>query len=417
MATKKDVMELLAKGASWNETAQALGCSKATVSRCAEAMKERGIGAEELSRMTEAEVSALFADGRTKRGEEWLEPDYERICEQLANVPKMTLTLQWKRYCDCNPGGKRLYGLSRFCEKVGEYIRTHELSARIAHEPGRTLLVDWAGLTAEWTDPVTGRRQPAYLFVACLPYSGWIWARLFADMRSRSWIEAHVLCLEAMGGVPDILVPDNCATATDRKGKGAPIKLNDLYLEMAQHYGCGIVPARVRRPKDKALAEKAVDLCETWVLAPMSGEVFHSIAEANAEVERLVAQLDARPFQQRDGSRDDAFFGEERAALNPCRKPASRCMNGGAARYRQTTMSRWTTCAIRCHGASSATRSMSGSALPPLPCWRAARWWRSIPGFREGADSTPRGRRTCPRGTGRLRRSGRADTSSAGQRR
>lgn len=317
MATKKDVMELLAKGASWNETAQALGCSKATVSRCAEAMKERGIGAEELSRMTEAEVSALFADGRTKRGEEWLEPDYERICEQLANVPKMTLTLQWKRYCDCNPGRKRLYGLSRFCEKVGEYIRTHELSARIAHEPGRTLLVDWAGLTAEWTDPVTGRRQPAYLFVACLPYSGWIWARLFADMRSRSWIEAHVLCLEAMGGVPDILVPDNCATATDRKGKGAPIKLNDLYLEMAQHYGCGIVPARVRRPKDKALAEKAVDLCETWVLAPMSGEVFHSIAEANAEVERLVAQLDARPFQQRDGSRDDAFFGEERAALNP----------------------------------------------------------------------------------------------------
>ena len=219
--------------------------------------------------------------------------------------------------CGCSPGGKRLHGLSRFCEKVGEYIRTHELSARIAHEPGRTLLADWAGLAAARTDPVTGRRQPACLFVACLPFSGWIWARLFADMRSRSWIEAHVLCFEAMGGVPDMLVPDRCATAADRKAKDAPVKLNDLYPGMAQHCGCGIVPARGRRPKDKALAEKAADLCETWVLAPMAGEAFHSVAEANAEVERLVAQLDARPFQQRDGSRDDAFFGEERAALNP----------------------------------------------------------------------------------------------------
>lgn len=57
MATKKDVMELLVEGASWNEVAQSLGCSKATVTRCAAAMKERGIGSEELSRMTQAKVS------------------------------------------------------------------------------------------------------------------------------------------------------------------------------------------------------------------------------------------------------------------------------------------------------------------------------------------------------------------------
>ena len=144
------------------------------VAKCAAAMRESGIGAGELSRMTEAEVSDLFAGGRSKRGEEWLDPDYERVCEQVARVPKMTLTLQWERYCDCNPGGKRLYGLSQFCKKVGEYARTHDLAARIARGPGRTLLFDWAGLAASWRDPVTGREQPAYLFVACLPFSGWI---------------------------------------------------------------------------------------------------------------------------------------------------------------------------------------------------------------------------------------------------
>ncbi|WP_417802500.1 Mu transposase domain-containing protein [Thermophilibacter provencensis] len=86
---------------------------------------------------------------------------------------------------------------------------------------------------------------------------------------------------------------------------------------MAEHYGCAVVPARVRRPRDKAAAEKAVDLCETWVLAPLADERFSALSELNSEVRRLVGLLNARPFSRREGCRDDAFFGEERAALNP----------------------------------------------------------------------------------------------------
>ena len=317
MATKKEIMRQLLKGVSWNEAARSLGCSKATVAKCAAKMEEERIGAERLESMTDAEVSGLFADGRSKRGEEYLEPDYARVCDQLARVPKMTLALQWARYLDCNPCGKRLYQYSQFCKKVGDYARTHDLVARIAHEPGRTMLVDWAGLAASVFDPVTGRRSPAYLFVASFPWSAWVYAECFPDMRTRSWIQAHVHAFRAAGGVPDILVPDNCATATDRRRKSEPVKVNDAYLEMAEHYGCAVVPARVRRPRDKAAAEKAVDLCETWVLAPLAEERFTSFDELNAEVRRLVDALNARPFSRREGCRDDAFLGEERAALNP----------------------------------------------------------------------------------------------------
>ena len=175
-------------------------------------MEEERIGAERLESMTDAEVSGLFADGRSKRGEEYLDPDYARVCDQLARVPKMTLALQWARYLDCNPCGKRLYQYSQFCKKVGDYARTHDLVARIAHEPGRTMLVDWAGLAASVFDPVTGRRSPAYLFVASFPWSAWVYAECFPDMRTRSWIQAHVHAFRAAGGIPDILVPDNCAT-------------------------------------------------------------------------------------------------------------------------------------------------------------------------------------------------------------
>ncbi len=315
MATKKEIMRQLLKGVSWNEAARSLGCSKATVAKCAAKMDEGRIDSERLESMTDAEVSGLFADGRSKRGEEYLEPDYERVCDQLARVPKMTLSLQWARYLDCNPGGKRLYQYPRFCKKVGEYARARGLAARIAHEPGRTMHVDWAGLTASVFDPVTGGRSPAYLFVAVFPWSGWIWAECFADMRSRSWIQAHVHAFQAAGGVPDVLVPDNCATATDRRRRSDPVKVNDAYLEMAEHYGCAVVPAREGKPRDKGAVEKAVDLCEMWVLAPLADERLTSLDELNREVRRLVDALNAR--ERAEGSRDDAFFGEERAALNP----------------------------------------------------------------------------------------------------
>ena len=95
MATKKEIMRQLLKGVSWNEAARSLGCSKATVAKCAAKMEEERIGAERLESMTDAEVSGLFADGRSKRGEEYLDPDYARVCDQLARVPKMTLALQW----------------------------------------------------------------------------------------------------------------------------------------------------------------------------------------------------------------------------------------------------------------------------------------------------------------------------------
>ena len=184
----------------------------------------------------------------------------------------MTLALQWARYLDCNPGGKRLYRYSQFCKRVGDYARTHDLAARIAHVPGRLMLVDRAGLTAAVFDPATGRRSPAHLFVPTFPWSGWIYAECLPD-------HAHALV--------DIRP---CARPAGRRGRtrhprarrhrhrpppeGEPVKVNDAYLEMAEHYGCAVVPARVRRPRDKAAAERAVDLYETWVLAPLAGERF-----------------------------------------------------------------------------------------------------------------------------------------------
>lgn len=88
MATKKEIMRQLLKVVARDESARSLGCSKATVAKCAAKIEKERIGAERLGSMTDAEVSGLFVDGRGKRGEEHPEPDYGSVCDQLARVPK-----------------------------------------------------------------------------------------------------------------------------------------------------------------------------------------------------------------------------------------------------------------------------------------------------------------------------------------
>ena len=53
------------------------------------------------------------------------------------------------------------------------------------------------------------------------------------------------------GGSTPILVPDNCKTAITKNAKEALI-VNEQYRRMSEHYGCAVVPARVRKPRDKA---------------------------------------------------------------------------------------------------------------------------------------------------------------------
>ena len=60
------------------------------------------------------------------------------------------------------------------------------------------------------------------------------------------------------------LVPDNLKTGISHAGFYDPA-INRSYLDLARHYGIGVVPARVRKPRDKPLAENAVQQVERWV--------------------------------------------------------------------------------------------------------------------------------------------------------
>jgi transposase len=86
---------------------------------------------------------------------------------------------------------------------------------------------------------------------------------------------------------------------------------------MAEHYDTTIIPARIRRPKDKAKVENAVQQVERWVLAPLRDQKFFSRAEANRAIWERLEWLNDRPFSKLDGSRRSLWLEIDRPALKP----------------------------------------------------------------------------------------------------
>jgi transposase len=111
-------------------------------------------------------------------------------------------------------------------------------------------------------------------------------------------------------------VPDNLKAGVTSPHLYEP-DLNPTYQEMADHYQVAVMPARVRRPKDKAKAEAGVLLVTRWILARLRHRTFFSLAELNEAIAALLVELNERPFQKLEGSRRSLFEELDRPALRP----------------------------------------------------------------------------------------------------
>ena len=184
-------------------------------------------------------------------------PDYEWVHREMQKSG-VTLSLLWVEYCEqCRAAGELPYHQStQFNKYYAEYVHKVKATMHLDHKPGEALQVDWAGTTAHVLDTSTGELLDAYLFVAVLPYSGYAYVEAFLDMKQDAWITAHVNAYRFFGGVTRILTPDNLKTGVIKNSRSETI-INKAYQEMSEHYGTAIIPARPRKPKDKAFVEGA----------------------------------------------------------------------------------------------------------------------------------------------------------------
>ena len=157
---------------------------------------------------------------------------------------------------------------TQFGDKYRAWARITKATMRIHHKPGDAMQVDWAGDTLSVYDSMTGEITPAYLFIAVLPCSCYIYAEATADMKLENWLNCHVHAYEYFGGVTRLLIPDNLKAGVTKNNRYETV-LNRSYQEMAEYYDTAIVPARVEHPKDKSLAEGSVKFASTWILAAL----------------------------------------------------------------------------------------------------------------------------------------------------
>lgn len=237
-------------------------------------------------------------------------PDWNYIDQQLCHKG-VTLRLLWEEYIEQNPKG---YQRSRFCDLYHEWRKKIDYSMRQEHKAGERTFVDFAGKTMPIVNPKTGEVRQAHIFVAALGASSYTFAKAFPSEDLHSWIRGCVGAFEYFGGVTELLIPDNPKAAVTKPCRYEP-GLNATFLDMAQHYGVAVLPARVRHPKDKAKVELSVALVTRWILAALRNHTFFSIAQLNEAIEVLLEKLNTKPFQKIPGSRYERFCDLDKPVL------------------------------------------------------------------------------------------------------
>jgi hypothetical protein len=86
--------------------------------------------------------------------------------------------------------------------------------------------------------------------------------------------------------------------------------------DFADHYGAAVLPARVRKPKDKALVENHVNLIYTRVYAKLRNEKFFSLTELNMAIQEKMREHNQTRMQEKPYSREEKFLAEEKALLS-----------------------------------------------------------------------------------------------------
>jgi transposase len=238
-------------------------------------------------------------------------PDFPTMYRELKRKG-VTLQLLWHEYRADHPDDG--LGYSAYCERYRQWRKSLDLVMRHEHRAGDKMFVDYAGPTIGVTDPATGEVTEYQVFVAVLGASNFTYCEVHPAQDLRSWTLGHVRAFEFFGGVPRVTVPDNLKAGVTRPCFYEP-DVNPTYQELAEHYDTVVIPARKRKPRDKAKVENAVQQVERWVLAPLRKQTFFSLRELREAIAGQLAWLNDRPLSRLDGTRRSLWREVDRPAL------------------------------------------------------------------------------------------------------
>ena len=300
-----EIVKLKEKGLSQRKIAEILGISRNTVKRVNDTLD----GDVTIERIPDRRETK-------ERDNDYYLPDFSVLAKELVK-PGVTMKLLHEEYvASCHMTHKKAYKITQFKKYFNDHLGKTQFTDIIRHKAAERIEVDWAGDRPFWFDEFTGEKVYGHLFVGVLSFSGLAFAMATVDMKMPSWIKCHIKMYEYFGGVSKILVPDNLKTGVTKHTKDE-IVINKTYEDMADHYGTIIIPARVKRPKDKSKVENTVYRLEVDILARLRNMTFFSCEEYNEAIIRELKIFNERPFQKKEGSRYKIYLDLEKDVLYP----------------------------------------------------------------------------------------------------
>jgi len=310
----RDILRLhIGEGLPLRTAARACGVAASTAAEYCRRARARGLGWPLPAELDDGALGrALY--GEEKPSVDPLRPplDFDTIHLELRRK-SVTLQLLWQEYRASNPEG---YSYSQYCDLYRQWKRTLNVCMRQEHKAGAKLFVDYAGETMRYVDEKTGQSCEGQLFVAAQGASSYTYAEVTATQQLPEWISAHVHAYEYFGGIAQLTVSDCLRSAVKTPCRYEP-EINRTYLEMGQHYGTVLLPARPAKPRDKAKVEAAVQVAERWILAVLRHRTLFGLGEVNRAVRELLERLNHRPMRRTGKSRAQLFEEIDRPALKP----------------------------------------------------------------------------------------------------
>ncbi len=312
----KLILELDASGMSQNDIVATRHFAKKSVGAVLKIKREKGFRYDDLKDMNDDALYQLFFPDKLTTEQIYQLPDYDYVHQELRKVG-VTLKLLWQEYRDeCQKNGSLAVGKTKFCDDYRKYTNEKAITNHLDHKPGQSCEVDWSGPTMKIVNPNTGEAVTVYLFVSCLSYSRYAYVEPTLDMKMDTWLRCHIRMYEYFNGVPVRTICDNLKTGVVKHPREGEIVLTDSYEALGAHYVTAIMPAGVRKPKQKPGAEGTVGNIATAVIAKLRNRVFHDFPTLQKAVADALVSYNRAPFQKRKGSRE-LVHAEEREFLRP----------------------------------------------------------------------------------------------------
>ncbi len=308
----KEILRLKELGLNQSEIAKSVNVSRSTVQEYLARAAAAGISGAEAQALDEEELRHRLSK-QSRASKKKAEFDHHYIARELTKKG-VTKLLLWQEHLEQNPDSG---SYRSFCQHHRDWRSANQLSMRQEHKAGEKLFVDYAGQTIGIYDRETQKvLYQAQIFVAVFGASNYTYVEATPSQSQKHWIGSHRRTFEFFQGVPRVLVPDNLKSAVKSPCYYDP-EINPAYQSFAQHYDVAVVPARVRKPKDKAKAEVGVQIVERLILAPLRNRRFYSLRELNQEIQRLLEILNNREMKTYRCSRKQLFESIDKPCLAP----------------------------------------------------------------------------------------------------